>query len=189
MSAFSSFSQTNIPAVGLITAYLGTSDPDGWVICDGVQRTDGGDGKYNNLITMGIGSGTANINYTPPNLKGSFLRGTGTDPTGNYTGPSVNTTQESSMQSHKHIGTLGITVYDPGHIHRFYTYNDDYNNGGGNVTTAPSFSMADSASLYTWYTNSVTAGVSATASVSNNSTNAANENRPYNYGTNYIIKY
>jgi hypothetical protein len=46
--------------------YLGTTDPNGWVIMDGQPRQN--NGEYNNLITLGIGT-TSNNNtiYTPPN--------------------------------------------------------------------------------------------------------------------------
>lgn len=81
-------------------AFLGTSDPDGWVICDGVQRTNGSDGKYNNLIAASIGTGTVNGNYTPPDYKGAFLRGA--SGTGTNIGPAVNVSQEESIKSHTH---------------------------------------------------------------------------------------
>ena len=74
------------PPTGSVIAYLGTSDPEGWVICDGVTRTNNGDGRYKNLNSLGIGSGgSGTSNYTPPNYKGSFLRGIGTSSVnGNY---------------------------------------------------------------------------------------------------------
>jgi hypothetical protein len=43
--------------VGCVNAYLGTSDPDGWVIANGNPRVNN-DEKYNNLINSNIGNGT-----------------------------------------------------------------------------------------------------------------------------------
>jgi hypothetical protein len=44
-----------IPPPGSVMAYLGNSDPDGWVIADGQLRSTNID-KYSNLLNMGIGS-------------------------------------------------------------------------------------------------------------------------------------
>ena len=190
------------PPIGSLVSFLGVKDPgDGWVICDGVQRTDGGDGKYNTLITMGIGSGIANVNYTPPNLKGSFLRGTGTDPTGNYVGPSIKTTQNHATQSHNHTATVNIT--DPGHNHSFQTYNDDFTSQGGQIGQR-SFAVPDSNNAIDYTStgpssflgsyNNDNGGMSL--SLNTNLTSASykfiansRETRPYNYGVNWIIKY
>jgi hypothetical protein len=172
-----------------ITAYVGTTDPDGWVMCDGVQRTNGTDGRYNTLITMGVGSGTANVNYTPPNLKGSFLRATGTDPTGKYMGPNLNTTQTHTTQTHTH--SASITKTDPGHTHNFKTYNDDYNQSNNAGQQNPAFYYNfDSIQIASHNYSQATSGVSASLSINNSTTNNNNdETRPYNYSINWIIKY
>ena len=109
---YNGHSASNPP--GSISAYLGTSDPDGWIICDGVQRTNGSDGRYNRLITAGIGSGTANSTYTPPNLTGKFLYGTSTTSSVNGTGgASTVTLATGNLPAHNHT----ISVSDPGHAH------------------------------------------------------------------------
>ena len=139
---------------------------------------------------MGVGSGTANVNYTPPNLKGSFLRATGTDPTGKYVGSAINTTQIHSTQTHTH-NTITINVSEPyNHGHSLQTYNDDFNNIGGNHNTPPSFSYNDSNNLYTWTSANATTGITCTATIGNTTTSiSSTETRPYNYGVNWIIKY
>ena len=54
---------------GSMIAYAGTTDPVGWVICDGIVRTNNQDGKYNSISSMGIGFGGSGVsNYTPPNM-------------------------------------------------------------------------------------------------------------------------
>jgi len=97
-----SYSINNIiatPPTGSIGAYLGSSDPDGWIICNGIVRTNGADGRYNGLLLLNIGSGTTS-NYTPPNLQAMFLRGTGTN--GSYSGPALNAQQTDTFKSHSH---------------------------------------------------------------------------------------
>ena len=89
-------------------AYLSDFNPDGWVIADGVTRTDGATGKYNNLITMGIGTGTANAaNYTPPDYRGYFIRGANKGTAGSASGNvpasysnDVKNTQTDNLQDH-----------------------------------------------------------------------------------------
>ena len=98
-------------------AFLGTIDPSGWVICDGLDANNGysrsnADGRYNNLIVAGIGTGTANSgNYTPPNYKGAFLRGIGNSGS-RYIGPTaVNISQSDMLRGHQHeFGTNHFAV-------------------------------------------------------------------------------
>jgi hypothetical protein len=91
------------PPPGSIIAYLGSSDPDGWVILDGVSRVN--DGRYNNLINMSIGS-LSGANYTPPNYKGAFLRGTGTSSVStNYAGANLKESQLDALKDHTHTTT------------------------------------------------------------------------------------
>jgi hypothetical protein len=92
---------------GSVIAYFASSDPAGWIICNGVTRTNGGDGRYNTLISLGIGTGTNNSNYTPPNLRAMFLRGTGTN--GNYAGPNILAQQTDGIISHSHNFTYNDT--------------------------------------------------------------------------------
>ena len=123
---------------GTVYAYFGNTDPTGWVICDGQVRTNNSDGKYNNLFSMTIGSGgSGTSNYTPPDLRGSFLRGDGkgTAITAQTTGygsyaATLGTPQNDSIGNHVHTGTTSsgtIDINDPGHHHHFYTFNDDWN--------------------------------------------------------------
>ena len=59
---------TNPNPTGSIVAYAGTTDPTGWVICNGVKRTNNSDSKYNTVASMGIGTLDVSNNYTPPNM-------------------------------------------------------------------------------------------------------------------------
>jgi len=181
---------------GSIIAYAGINDPDGYVICDGVQRTNGSDGRYNNLVSMGIGTGTANGNYTPPNLKGAFLRGTGTGTDANSAGnATILTAQSSAVQQHQH------SVSDPGHTHDL-NFRNRWNssdlpgalfaassNGGGekfSLDVNNSF-IGDAVRLDSAAgAKSKTTGLTVT-NVSGATANAT-ETRPFNYSINWIMK-
>ena len=104
-----------LPPVGSIMAFAGTGDPDGWVICDGVVRTET-DGRYNRLITLNIGSGVANATYTPPNLKNQFLKGAASTVMTPFVKPQVTLTNEN-LPSHTHTGTTGEMSANAIHDH------------------------------------------------------------------------
>ena len=93
---------------GTMNAYLGASDPDGWVICDGQPRTY--NSKYQSLVTMGIGSFSGTTTYTPPDYRGYFLRGDNKGISGNakLSGYGSYSSQLKSYQSHS----------DPTHTHQ-----------------------------------------------------------------------
>jgi microcystin-dependent protein len=103
----SGFNYNNLNAfypVGSIISYLGTTDPDGWVICDGVARADNADGRYNRLYALGIGTGgSGTSNYTPPNLSGKYLYGKGSSDTIGNTGGNASVTLTSgNLPAHSH---------------------------------------------------------------------------------------
>ena len=153
-------------------AFLGTVDPEGWVICDGGKNIDGTskparsntDGRYNNLIANSIGTGVANSgNYTPPDYRGAFLRGAGTNPSDTRNkGPSnLNTSQVDLTAKHTHHTSI-----------TFITVSNPLTSGSGPTYYASS-------------NNGVSLG-SGDPIVSENRT--GDETRPYNYGVNWIIK-
>jgi len=178
----------SISPTGCVMAYLGTTDPIGWVIADGTARSDPSGIIYTTLVNMGVGTRSSGT-YTPPNYKGAFLRGTGTN--GTYSGPALNTSQNHATQTHTH--TASSVVTDPGHTHTQNTINDDFNNTGS-VTYPPgnpSFAKSDSAGSQTWTNiNSHSTGVSVATTIANSTTfTDDNETRPYNFGVYWIIKY
>jgi hypothetical protein len=104
-----SFSYNNVNSgipTGTIIAILATIDPPGWIIANGISRTD--NIIYNNLINLGIGSRNG-ANYNPPNLNAAFLRGVGTNTyngiTYNDDGQTINTYNSDKFQKHSHAAT------------------------------------------------------------------------------------
>jgi len=146
-----------------IAAYMGTTDPNGWVIANGSTRTNGSNGQYNALITAGIGTGVANGNYTPPDLRAMFLRGIGTN--GNttvggktYSGPSS-------------IGFNGLSTTNGYQIDEFQKHKHSYDKT--NATRATGNDNFRGSDTYTPTDTSAFGG---------------NETRPVNIGINWIIK-
>lgn len=167
---------------GMIVAYSGTSDPAGWLLCDGreVSRT-----TYARLwtaigATYGSGNGTTTFNL--PDLRGRFVRGSdnmgtgaaGRDPnagsrtamnSGGNTGENVGSIQGDGVGPHGHILTgdntrSGANQQDPSG--NFYTASGDIGGYGGQSQP--------------------------TDTGSTHSTPTISETRPINANLNYLIK-
>jgi len=109
--------------IGSIIQHYGTSDPDGWIICNGVTRTST-DGRYARLATLlntiqGVSTNNAN-SVTPPNLKGKFLYGSSNTTTGlgDTGGAATQTLTVAQIPSHTHTGTTGNDTPDHSHGYR-----------------------------------------------------------------------
>lgn len=159
---------------GIIAPFAGTSAPSGWLACDGsaVSQT-----TYATLYaaigatwnTGGEGAG----NFRLPDLRGMFLRGTGTNATGSSSGaagPSVGAYAADTYLNHSHA------ITDPGHTHTY------------TVVNASSQATGGSGSAY-FNSATTTSTVSNTTGISvNTSTTGGTETKPKNYGVLYIIK-
>ena len=159
---------------GIIAPFAGTTAPSGWLKCEGqaVSQT-----TYAALYaaigatwnTGGEGAG----NFRLPDLRGMFVRGTGTNATGSSSGavgPSVGAYATDTYLNHSHA------ITDPTHTH---TYSDRLTAGG-------SGGIAGGAQ-YTGGQTGTTAAASTGISV-NTSTTGGTETKPKNYGVLYIIK-
>ena len=98
-------------------AYMGSTDPDGWIICNGVSRTNNSDSRYNSLNTLSIGTGgSGTANYTPPDYRGRFLQSSATVATGGTVGGASTVTLNSNhLPEHNHTITSNVT--DTMHSH------------------------------------------------------------------------
>jgi microcystin-dependent protein len=149
---------------GTVVAYMGTTAPDGWLLCQGqsVSRT-----LYDKLYAViGNATGSADTaNFNVPDLRGRFLRGvdgnagrdpdsgtrTAMNPLGNP-GNQVGSVQADAFKSHTHTNNL---------LGGWSTRYVNYNGSGGSY------------------------GFQETAS----SATGGSETRPINAYVNYIIKY
>jgi microcystin-dependent protein len=163
---------TGSPA-GIIAPFAGTSAPSGWLACQGqaISRS-----TYATLFTaIGTtwGSGDGSTTFNLPDLRGVFLRGTGTNATGSSSGavgPSVGAYAADTYLNHSHA------VTDPGHSHSVESFGSPGLSPGGTTYRTGSGSF------------SASTGNSTTGLTVNTSTTGGTETKPKNYGILYIIK-
>ena len=157
---------------GAIMAFAGTTAPSGWLKCEGqaVSRTGYATLFANIGTTWGSGDGSTTFNL--PDLRGVFLRGTGTNGTyATAVGPSVGTYAADTYLNHTHT--------DSGHTHASaYGSFAVTANSGSTYTT-------NQGGANTIYQTTNTA--SGTANIQT-STTGGTETKPKNYGVLYIIK-
>lgn len=194
MSTYTYLGMDVTTPIGSINSYMGTSDPDGWVICDGLIRTN--DGKYNSLLNMAIGTGTHGTTsdpgeYRPPDLKSNYFRG-GSSSTSikYYLGSSSVTLSTANLPSHTHT----LSPYDPGHTHDV-TYFDSTTiryMGAANLRTNEVYGTigqkkTDGANARTFTASSTGTGITMSAGYAGSS-HAIPLTPSYVY-VNYILKY
>lgn len=197
---FSENAQSAFYPTGSIIAYFRTTvDPSGWVLCDGITRTDNSDGKYNELYNLGIGTGgNGTTSYTPPNLKGAFLRGAGQSGINStYVGPTVKTFQDMGIMDHSHntVGTHNHNVVQDSGCHAAVIKYSQYNMSSMDID--PTFKEPDLAGtsgpqtvlsqVNTGY-DSYPDGLPLGNIINLNSSYSTTESRPFNYGVNWILK-
>ena len=215
MSSFTKNGISVVPPIGSIMAYLGTTSPDGWILCNGMA-VNNTDSKYQELINMGIGSESGD-NYTPPNLNGYFLQQTGST-VGDTGGNSTATLSEANMPSHTHTVTIpdhtheitvnehthSISAYDSGHTHPVATTSTQTSGGlskgpaqvwgpwsaNNEVTLKAQTSYASITATATDVTVGAEAEtVSLTPTVYSTGSGTAFDILPPFYNVNYILKY
>lgn len=167
---------------GTIVAYAGTEAniPKGWTLCDG-SDLKGVDGAGNLITLLG--------DHFAPDLRGMFLRGTGTNKDPNFSdniGPDLNTTQGDAFEKHHH--SIDNTTSEDTHDHTYY---QRYASGGGNVAGSFIY-MNDDAPGDGRDLQSARVSSSDTHShkIASNTDDEGivEETRPVNYGVHYIIK-
>jgi microcystin-dependent protein len=165
---------------GMVCAFAMTGVPSGWLYCDGsaVSRT-----SYAVLYTAigttwGVGDGSTTFNV--PDLRGAFLRGTGTaGVSGDYVGPSLGGYQNDQNASHTH--SFSATTGSAG------SYSKCAGPGGGGWNSG--CIVGEGRYADGGYTNYTTAA-NHTHSVSGTTgSSGSTEARVYNRGVQYCIKY
>ncbi len=149
-----------VPA-GCIMAFAGNAVPDGWLICDGSTVPNGQgtiQGKSFNFSTL-----YAVVGSSLPDLRGYFIRGSGTNSDGTISG-NFKEKQQDAFQ---------------GHIHTDSTFKD-FQPWGGSIAVANY--------AYT-PRNEATKTSSPVSDGTNGTPRTASETRPKNVALHYIIKY
>lgn len=162
---------------GAIMAFAGSTAPSGWLKCEGqaISRT-----TYATLYaaigtTWGTGDGSTTFNV--PDLRGMFLRGTGTNATGSSSGaagPSVGAYAADTYLNHTHT--------DSGHTHNATGSGAYFAQIGAGSSTWQNIQPQASTPIYQQATTA-----SGTANIQT-STTGGTETKPKNYGVLYIIK-
>jgi microcystin-dependent protein len=193
---------SNGSPTGSIIAYLGTTDVSGWIICNGVTRTNNSDSRYNGLNSLGIGSGgSGTTNYTPPNLTNRFLYGASST-LNQFSGSSSVTLDVGNIPTHSHSGTTNtgqasINIGDPGHAHQLYSTGNEYARAGGGLRDQVADADGFDATLtnYAMYTASAHTNITVTDSGHSHSFSTSSVGSgtsfsilPSHYTVNYIIK-
>ena len=169
---YSIFAQNGVPT-GAIMPFVGTTAPQGWLLCDGSN--------------IPVNDYTANLRTllgtsTTPDLRAMFLRGAGSG--NSHTGPDLKTVQQDDLKSHLH--GISLTTSSAGaHSHTTGFSNDDYNGSGGTNKNG----LEDDTNIGNNRTLPTSTDGNHTHTVSGNtSATGGTETRPINYGVNYIIK-
>jgi len=159
---------------GIVAPFAGTSAPSGWLACNGanVSRVD-----YATLFaaigtTWGVGDGSTT--FTLPDLRGAFVRGSGTSALDPNSPRAVGSFQAEAYLNHSHTATST----DSGHTHTYGSFTTGSIAAGGSSYTLPnSYPSA----------NTGTGNANITTTVAT-STTGGTETRPDNYALLYIIK-
>jgi len=169
-----------VPSGGIM-AFAMNSAPSGWLAANGsaVSRT-----LYAALfaaIGTTYGAGDGSTTFALPDLRGYFVRGSGTNSDGTASG-TFGEKQAASLLNHTHSGNTGTESVN--HTHGYTRYNTLLNN----VFTASS--GADG--IWQNTTTAQTGGISSTHqhgfTTGNPSTGGGSETRPANIAMLYCIK-
>jgi len=174
------YAQNGVPT-GSIMPFIGTVAPNGWLLCDGSTIIS----PYGDNLKALLGSGVT----TTPDLRGLFLRGTGTAASASSrVGPALKTVQQDDIVTHRHdLGSSAVISYSGNHNHG----NGEYNQllkVNGTATARDTDNSAIEPNLYITGTMQDAGNHNHTISGSTNYTGGSSETRPINYGVNYIIK-
>lgn len=191
---------------GSVVAFLGKGDIDGWIICDGIERNNNADGRYNKLFSLQIGIGGSGVsNYTPPNLREYFLRGSKDTNTLVAGGNDTVVLTQNQLPSHTHSGIMqangnSTQRIDFSHDHQLYDAGQFYRevtDGTGSRSICPD---QDGFNNRTFTTNFRTSGFNLqqninipahthTMTIASTGNSEAINTVPKHQSVNYILKY
>jgi len=158
---------------GMIASFAMSSAPTGWLVCNGAPYAIADYGDLYTAIGTTWGAltdengGAGSTHFRVPDLRGAFLRGTGSHGSSTmakgsaFAGPSVGSFEDDQMQDHAH------TVYPVSNSGAALNSGGDINTYGAATLTSSSPVQANS----------------------QGTPRAGDETRPFNAGINYCIKY
>jgi microcystin-dependent protein len=159
--------QALLPA-GAVQAFAMNSAPAGWLAADGTAVSRSTYAALFSAISTTYGVGDGSTTFALPDLRGYFVRGSGTNSDATAAG-TFGAKQADELKAHTH----GVT--DPGHSHTTAVFPTNTGGSGLNVQGTP--------------TNAVSSGTGASVTgISINSTGGT-ETRPKNIAMLYCIKF
>ena len=135
---------------GMIAPFGMSSAPTGWLVCNGSAVSRSTYSDLFGVISTTWGSGDGSSTFNLPDLRGAFLRGTGTaGVSSDYAGPNVGAYQDDANAEHNHTGS---SANAGGHSHSGNTGSDGVHNHSGSTNTTGSHTHSYYTSS-TWQTN------------------------------------
>jgi microcystin-dependent protein len=169
--------QNGVPT-GTIMAFIGTTAPEGWLLCNGASFADNAANAKLKELLGGLNT---------PNLNARYLRGIGEQE--GRGGITLKGTQYDELRQHSHGVNLNTTTTG-NHSHVTYFSNDDYNLSGGTSTngTGKDTNLSNNKTLETNTAGDHQHQVIDNTASAGSSDGTYGDTRPYSYGVNYIIK-
>ena len=183
------FDSVGASLVGAVYSYMGTSAPSGYLACDGSVYRISDYPRLSEHIQRNFGSfnyfgGDGETTFAVPDLRGEFLRGTGTNShTQSVASKTVSEGSGSAVGKHQ-----GSTV-----LRNIWHYDNSsavqaiwYSNSSSGINSNGAINNIDSWMVNSTYSRSITYSASLT---SNNTNYVGYSTRPTNTSVLYIIKY
>jgi microcystin-dependent protein len=108
-----------IPTGGVV-AYIGTTAPSGWLLCNGATYNKSEYLALSTLLVGSYGNTSSGTTFVVPNFQAAFLRGAGTQtyPSGgtSYAASTINTAQGTALQTHNHAINTNIHSHSVGSV-------------------------------------------------------------------------
>lgn len=179
----SSLVSSNLLPAGAVMPFANNAVPTGWLAANGtaVSRT-----TYAALfaaIGTTYGTGDGSSTFTLPDLRGYFVRGSGTNSDGVAAG-TFGAKQADGVISHTHSGTTGAMSANASHNHGITVTGLGMGGGGGNPVQSSNSYGTNTTSIQsknTDHTHSFTSNSMSPA--------GATETRPRNIAMLYCIKF
>jgi microcystin-dependent protein len=185
--------QLLVPA-GAVQAFAMNSAPTGWLAADGTAVSRSTYAALFAAISTTYGAGDGSTTFALPDLRGYFLRGSGTNGDGIASGTFASK-QAAAMLNHTHSGTTGTESANHTHA-QTGTFNLSSQavlagGGGANITTGgggygpvttPSVTISGN-------TGTQSANHTHTVTTGNPSAGGGTETRPANIAMLYCIKF
>lgn len=177
-------SSVTLVPTGAVMPFAMNTAPSGWLAANGstVSRT-----TYSDLfaaIGTTYGAGDGSTTFTLPDLRGYFVRGSGTNTDGTASG-TFGAKQTDSVISHSHSGTTGDD--SPDHTHR-QKVSGNIGNGGDDYSASNKDPKYANGIDGNYNTNGASTRHQHNFTTSSQSPAGATETRPKNIALLYCIK-